>query len=235
MQIIPSIIGKDFDEVRAKIELVAPFVNWAQLDLVDGIFSWQVTWPYDPASIRSAQAKAGKQGVVGLASHQLRFLRDHFPNLKMELHLMTDKPEKEIDSWIEAGPQRILIHLESSSKIGEILNKIKNAGISSGIALKLDSPAEAAFPYSDKIEMIQLMGIKEIGAYGQAFAPEVLEKIKTIKKNYPELLVQVDGGINLETGKQVLEAGADNIIAGSAIFKAVSIEKAVQDFKNLAV
>jgi len=221
MEIIPSIIGKDFDEVKAKIGLVAPFVNWIQIDLVDGVFSSQVTWPYD-------------QGGPATAIKQIHFLRASFPNLKLELHLMTDRPEKEIGSWLEAGLDRIIIHFESTAETGAILDKINGAGVSSAIALKLDTKVEEVFAYCPKIEMVQLMGIKEIGAYGQAFAPEVLEKIRTLRKNYSDLILQVDGGINLETAKQVLEAGADNFIAGSAIFKAPSIGEAVRAFRNLA-
>ncbi|MDD5589620.1 MAG: ribulose-phosphate 3-epimerase [Candidatus Portnoybacteria bacterium] len=212
IEIIPAIIPKDLEEIKEKLKLVEPYADWVQLDISDGKFTTMKTWD-DPEEIK------------GLATR-----------LNLEAHLMISEPERKIDQWIASGVKRILIHFESTKNLPAVLDKIKNAGIEAAIVLNLQTPTDVL----EKIEIskypnlkiVQLMSIAEIGYYGQPFDGNVLSKISFLKSKYPGLRIAVDGGINKETAKKAVRAGADILAVGSAIFSAESPEKSIFEIKE---
>lgn len=207
--IIPAVIGENFGEVKEKIEKVKGLVPWVQIDINDGVFASPKTWdrPLD--------------------------LWEFVDLPKIEIHLMVKYPAKVFKDWASASVDRILVHHESEGDISAILKKIKDAGSEAGIVLNLGSDLAVVDPYIDKIKLVQLMSIAEIGAYGEPFQDSVLESIRALRAKYPDVTIQIDGGVNLENAKKILDAGANNLVVGSAIFKSGNIGESISKFKDL--
>ncbi|MFH0852009.1 MAG: ribulose-phosphate 3-epimerase [bacterium] len=214
-EIIPAILAKDFDDLKKKIKLVEPYVDWVQLDIGDGKFTATKTWD-NPEDLKKIETK-----------------------LNFEVHLMISEPEKEIDRWIVSGVKRILIHYESTEKLTEISEKLKAAGMEMGLVLNLQTPINVLenFPISQfpNFQVIQLMGIQEIGYYGHPFSERVLPKIFDLRSKYSDIKIAVDGGINAETGKKAAASGADILVAGSAIFGSADIKGSIEKLKNIII
>ncbi len=210
IEIVPAIIAKDFEELKEKIKLVESYVDWVQLDVSDGKFTRMTSWN-NPEQLREIET-----------------------NLNLETHLMISQPENHIEEWLDCGVKRILVHFESTEHLAEILDKIKNAGRDTGIVLNLQTPIEALDDneFIDDTSVIQLMGISEIGYYGHPFSDRVIPKIFALKAKYPDVKIAVDGGINKETAKKAASAGADILVAGSAIFGAQDIGKAIEELRG---
>lgn len=212
--VLPAIIAESAEEIREKVDAVRGLVDWVQVDIVDGEFAPATSWPFtggDPAE-----------------------LQDIALDMNIELHLMTKKPERMIESWLESGAKRILLHYESTPNIDELLMIIDGSnGVDAGIALLMDTPIEAAYPFLDRIRHVQLMSIAEIGSYGNPFDEGVLEKIATLRGAYPDVTIAVDGGVTLETAPQLVAAGADALVAGSAIWKSGDIAMAIDALKSI--
>ena len=102
-----------------------------------------------------------------------------------------------------------------------------------GVAINVSSSIEKIFPLITLLDFVQVMGIERIGFQGEGFSDRSLEYIKILREKYPDLVISVDGGVNLETGKMAIEAGATRLVAGSAIFSADDIIGAIDDFQNL--
>ncbi len=209
-EIVPAIIAKNFDELKEKIKLVEPHIEKVQLDISDGIFTTMKTWD-EPEHLKEIETK-----------------------LALEVHLMISQPEKEIDRWITSGVKRILVHFESTERLPEIIEKVKNAGLETGIVLNLQTPVDVLGGLSlmPEISVVQLMGISEIGYYGHPFSEQVLPKIFALRDKCPDVKIAVDGGINEETALKAAQMGADILVAGSAIFGSGDVGKAIEELKE---
>lgn len=213
--IIPAIIAKDFEELKAKLAQVEGLVAWAQIDVMDGIFVPPKTWD-NPADLENISTA-----------------------INLEAHLMVNKPENVIDRWLNSPIKRILLHYESTAhaETEKLIEKIRESGKEAGIALKLQTPLFVLDPLIQdsrfKIRAVQLMSISEIGYHGHPFEEKVLERIKTLREKYPDVTISVDGGVSLENASKILSAAADNLIVGSALFKSDNIKETIEKFKNI--
>ncbi len=207
MEIIPSIIAPDAEDVRTKVARVEGLVNWVELDIADGVFVPSLTWQA-PEDLKEVDGKT-----------------------KISAHLMVEHPETIIEDWQDLI-DRIIVHHESTDELEKII-ETKGAHISLGIALELATPVEKIYSYLDKIKLVQLMSIERVGYSGEKFDEQVFEKIKTLKTNWPDIKIIIDGGIDLAIGQRLKEAGADGLIVGSHIWQAPNIDKAIKSFQNL--
>ena len=180
MEIIPSIIAKNFSEIKDKLAKLDSLVNWAELDIMDGVFVPEITWPL----------ATGGQAPEDLKSVDCK--------IKLSAHLMVEQPETIIDGWPEVV-DRIIIHDEATDQIEKIIESL-TLPIGLGLALELFTPVEKIYHYLDKIKTVQLMSIERVGYSGEKFDERVFEKIKTLKTNWPDVQIIVDGGIDLEIG-----------------------------------
>jgi ribulose-phosphate 3-epimerase len=220
VEIIPAILPKDFNELEEKIGLVQGFVKTVQIDVCDGQFVPNATWPYRKHDETFDKIIHEERGLP--AWEKLDFEIDLMINIK--------KPE-DIQNWVLAGASRIIIHVESKGDIAEAI--ILASPLEVGLALDIETPIDVIEQYKDWIKFIQCMGIDHIGFQGQAFDAKVIEKVKSIKARYPELLVSIDGGVSLDTAPLLIAAGADRLVVGSAIFDSENAIDAVQKFKSL--
>ncbi len=199
VKIAPSLLSCDFtkmgDELRDMERIGA---DWAHLDVMDGHFVTNLTF-----------------GLPVIAA-----LRP-VSTIPFDVHLMIEAPEKYIDRYIDAGADILTVHLEACRDVLSALRAIRARGCKAGLSIRPGTPASAVFPYLTEADMILVMTV-EPGYGGQKLIPECLDKIGEIKKRVAEMgkeiLVEVDGGINAGNAATVRGAGADVLVAGSAVF-----------------
>ena len=140
----------------------------------------------------------------------------------MDVHLMVQEPIRYIEAFKEAGADLVTVHLEACEDVSATIEKIKECNMKVGLSICPDTPAEAVEPYLGELDMVLVMSVHP-GFGGQKFIPESLEKIRQIRqmitKRELDVDIQVDGGIYQTNVREVLEAGANVIVAGSAVFK----------------
>ncbi len=152
-------------------------------------------------------------------------------NLVFDVHLMISEPHKYVEAFAKAGADIITFHVECDSDIDETINLIRAQGKRVGLALNPDAELERALPYLDKIDMLLIMSVYA-GFGGQSYIPDVNPKIKEARRIMgPDFDIQVDGGIYLKNLHVPVEAGANVIVAGSAVFGSDDPAQAVHDFK----
>ena len=229
--IVPTILTTSLEDIKAKLALVEGRVESVQIDVVDGQYAGPPTWPY-------------VTGVDGLSIYERSgaSLSD-LGNFRFELDLMVSNPEDTVGTWIRLGAERVLIHLESTKNVGAILDTLEREYgytpgfapglLSVGLAIQIDTDLAALAPYAKRIEYVQFMGIATIGKQGQPFDPRVLEKMKAFRQLYPELLMQVDGAVSLETAPALLAAGANRLVIGSALWKSGDVPGTLTKLEEL--
>ncbi len=212
IEIIPTILVKSFKEVKEKIRKVEDYVNWVQLDIMDGVFVDNETWD-NPKDLKKIKTK-----------------------LKLEAHLMVQKPEEVIDDWLEVV-DRVIIHFESkitNREIGirEMIKKAHKKKREFGLALNPETHPAVVIPFLQDLDLVLFMTVQP-GWGGQEFKDWVLKKIEVLQKLWPNGNIEVDGGINPETAKKIIKAGANLICAGTYIFKSKNIERAIKSLKSI--
>ena len=221
IEILPAILPGDFREVLEKADLMKGFVKTVQVDVCDGHFVPSFTWPYkkhDDSYERMLHEEDG-----------LPFWKE----LDYEFDLMVDHPEKVIEDWVMVGATRIIIHTEAKGDIVGAVNALTGR-VEVGLAFNIETPVEIPAGIDEaSVSSIQLMGIDRIGYQGQKFDEKVIEKIKSTKAKYPDILISIDGAVSLETAPQLIAAGANRLVIGSAIFEAENPIDAVMRFKAL--
>lgn len=208
MIISPSILSADFADLKKDIKLVEPYAPWIHIDVMDGHFVPNI-------SIGVPVVKSLRKAT----------------NLFLDTHLMIENPEKYIDAFIDAGSDLITFHFEAAGKkTPEIIEKIKKRGKKAGLSIKPKTSVDEIKDYIDICDLILIMTV-EPGFGGQKFMPDCAQKIKHVKEisKNPNLIIQIDGGINDVTGKICSNLGANSLVAGSYIFSAIRDEKSVKN------
>lgn len=153
----------------------------------------------------------------------------------LDVHLMITKPHRYIKEFSRAGADMITFHIEAGSDIKETINLIHSCGKKAGLSIKPDTPTETVYKYIQDVDMILVMTV-EPGFGGQGFIEKTREKIRAVRKyaeeNNISLDIEVDGGINDKTSKLVKDDGANVLVAGSYLFKANDMKKAVESLRN---
>jgi len=205
-EIIPAILVKEREELLRRISLVTPFVKRVQIDVMDGKFVPNKT--------------------IGIAE-----LED-LPEANYEFHWMVEDPI----NWIKKTPGNHLhlVHIETIDSFDEVANAAKQAGGTLGIAINPETALEKILPLISKINEVLVMTVHP-GFSGQKYIPETEEKIKHLREAYPLLDIEVDGGINLETIGCAYSAGANLLVAASAIFSHEDIESAIETLRKRAL
>ncbi len=215
----PSILSADFANLEQDIKKVeANGADWIHVDVMDGHFVPNIT-------IGIPVVKSIKKVT----------------QLPLDVHLMIDNPEKYVEDFATSGADIITFHYEAiknnypenyKEKIIELINKIKSMNVKAGISIKPKTSPNEILEFLPILDLVLVMTV-EPGFGGQKFMPNCANKIPTIKENRSNnLIIQVDGGINDETAKVCTKLGATSLVAGSFIYKAENIQKAIASLKS---
>lgn len=208
--IAPSLLSADFSQLAVEMQKVTEAgADWLHLDIMDGSFVPNLTF--------------GMPVIKALKPHA---------KIPFDVHLMIEKPERYIESFIEAGADYLTLHIESTQVLSESLKKIKSLKCKAGLTLRPGTSVEELKPYLSEVDLVLVMTV-EPGFGGQSFREEQLQKITTLRQwraaGVGSYLIEVDGGVAAETAPRCVAAGADVLVAGSAVFKG---EKTVLNYKN---
>ena len=205
VSIAPSMLGADFGRMRDAAELVAPHSSYLHMDVMDGHFVPNLTMGVDLV-----------KALKGIAP--------------LDVHLMITDPVDFIDDFYDAGAEIISVHVEANNT-REALAKINEKDIKSGIAFNPSTPKEKIIPYLDIADMILVMSV-EPGYCGQSFHENAIDRVKYFKTNYPNKIIEVDGGVSTQNSAILNKNGADILVAGSAIFKSNDPIQTIAEMKK---
>ena len=209
MLIAPSLLSCDFSKMGEEIaRMDKAGADWMHLDVMDGHFVPNLTF----------------------GAPVIKWVRP-FSDKPFDVHLMISDPRRYIDDFADAGVDIITFHIESDSDIDKTIDKIKSRGIKAGLVLKPKTPAEAVFPYLDRLDLVLVMTV-EPGFGGQSFMADMMPKVEAIKAEINRrglnVLIEADGGIGDATIAEVARAGVDVSVAGTAVFKAENPSQAIK-------
>ena len=203
MIIAPSILSMDFTQTLKQLqEVESSKAKWLHVDIMDGHFVPNLSFGPD-------------------ITKQIR----RHSKLFMDVHIMVEDAEHYSDVFVEAGANLLTFHLEAckdAESVHRIISKIHHQGCKVGLSIRPQTPVEAVFPYLNVIDLVLIMSVNP-GYGGQSFMEESVDRIQRLRKEIDthqhSVLIEVDGGINAETGLKVAQAGADVLVAGSYVFK----------------
>lgn len=214
VKIAPSILSADFSKLGEEvIKLHDAGADFIHIDVMDGEFVPNIS--FGMPVIKAIRNKTDKV---------------------FDVHLMINNPQRYIDDFIEAGADIITLHYESEKHLDRAIQYIKSKGIKAAVALNPATPTVVLKNIIGSLDMVLIMSVNP-GFGGQSFIPYSLDKIREVKQmaieaNNEDILIQVDGGIDSNNVKDVVEAGANVIVAGSAVFKNGNIEENIKALRG---
>ena len=236
MEIIPAILPKSYEDLKNKISLVKGLVSTVQIDICDGNFVKTVSWPY------FAKASQGEPFELDQYAQNILNEREGMPfweEIDYELDLMVQNAHENFDLFLKLGAKRIIFHLEAEGDLNEFKEFLEGIDLyirdsaQIGVAINTTTPISNLQPLISDIDFVQCMGIEKIGYQGEPFDERVIDQIKSLRKEYPELIISVDGGVNFNTAPKLIEAEVNRLVVGSTIFKSINIDKTIEELENL--
>lgn len=216
--VAPSILSADFGKLNEELETIKT-ADMVHIDIMDGHFVPNLTF-----------------GAPVMKMMQTTLIRD--------VHLMISKPWNYLKDFADAKADYLTFHIEACMREStggsaqsfypdykDLVSRIHDLGCKAGVALNPETPLEFIADIVDDVDLVLCMTVYP-GFGGQAFKPEVLEKVKALRAHKPDLLISVDGGINAETGKLAVDAGANMLVAGNYVFKSNDRVKAIESLRN---
>lgn len=215
IEIIPAIIPNNLKEVEERFSQVLGLVKKVQMDIADGVYTERKTWPFNSS-------------VEELDKEKMPFASDFI----LQLDMLVVEPIQYIHSFYNIGFRSFIFHIDSSNSLSEGIEKAKDLGCEVGIGIKPSIETEKLGKYLEKIDFVQFMGNDKVGFNGVNLDTNVLQKIASFHKNYPQIPIQIDIGVNFDTAHSIIEAGATRLISGSAIFNTPDIKDAIIKLQN---
>jgi ribulose-phosphate 3-epimerase len=213
--IAPSILAADFANLQRDIEMINKSeADWIHVDIMDGVFVPNISF--------------GFPVVEAVNKHAQK---------PLDVHLMIVDPDRYLQQFKNAGAANITVHLEACTHLHRTIQSIKQLGCKAGVAVNPHTSVQLLDDIIADIDMVLIMSVNP-GFGGQHFIPNTLKKIKELKalsaERNPDLLIEIDGGVSLNNAAQLLEAGANVLVAGNFVFSANDHVKVISELKNLA-
>ena len=216
-KLAPSILSADFSDLQSALNVCDEGgAHWIHVDVMDNQFVPNLT--IGPPVVKSLRSKTEKF---------------------MDVHMMVIEPEKLVEPFAKAGADNITFHIEATNDPDGIIELIKSCGSKVGVSIKPKTPLTEIFPFLQKVDVVLVMSV-EPGFGGQGYIPGSNERIGEIKSFLNEncldrVLIEVDGGVKLYNAKEVMDAGADVLVAGSEVFKSSDPVQTIKEFYHLSV
>lgn len=225
-EILPAVLAENLSEIEQELEAVRGRAKAVQIDIVDGALAPNRTWPY------AGEEQRGE--FERLSSQEQEF--PCWQDFDFQFDLMLAHPEREIEAWVAAGASALIIHARADGA-AEALRMLqdKRQGdypVQVGIALLPDASPEALAPFEGLYDFVQVMGIVKVGFQGEPFDPRTIELVRALKAENSGRIIQIDGGVSSGNARALIEAGADRLVVGSAIFKSEDPAEALAALKK---
>jgi ribulose-phosphate 3-epimerase len=214
IEIVPAVLPHSFKDLGEHVQhFKGAAITCVQIDIVDGHFAHSRTWPY---------RDEGTFQKIVQEEHGLP-LWDEFD---FEFDLMVQDPVERMMDFVRAGASRVVVHAKSEDavhaiqKLVDLREETGAFSVKAGVAIECDAQPDALLPFEAQFDYVQVMGIAKVGYQGEPFDKRALYLVERLRARYPDLPLQVDGGVTLENAHQLAKAGATRLVVGSAIFKA---------------
>ena len=210
--IAPSMLSADFLHLEKDVEMVNRYADIFHLDIMDGVFVPNLSYGFP---IVEAIARRAEK--------------------PLDVHMMIVQPERYVDRFAAIGANMISFHLNATENPSAVLAQIRNHGVGAGLVINPDIPVEELYPYLKECDFVMLMGVYA-GFGGQKYIPETTQRLRSLKNEIVrqglDVKIEVDGGVTPENVSEIVGAGVDIVVAGSAVFKASDPSAVIDHMRN---
>lgn len=229
IKILPAIMPKDLNDMRNKLSLIYDWGGSVQIDIMDGKFVPDATWPFNGTNIEELNKILNEEDGL-----------PYWENFSFEFDLMVKNASVDLDMFLKLGATRIVFHPDAEDDKDAFFERLEaidlytRETVKFGVALGATESIENIRPYIPHVDFVQCMGIEKIGFQGEPFDERVIQNIKKAREEFPDIDISVDGGVTLQNAESLVDAGATQLVVGSAIWKSADPEESIHEFEHLS-